>query len=69
MKIGNKAQNDACKDLGRGSCQLGQHLVTLLVFSIHTHTHTHTHTHNYSWHVGGFFHADNFGLTESLIKH
>ena len=40
MKIGNKAQNDACKDLGRGSCQLGQHLVTLLVFSIHTHTTT-----------------------------
>lgn len=30
---------------------------------------TRIHTHSPLWHVGGFFHADNLGLTESLIKH
>ena len=53
MKIGNEAQNDACKDLGRKSSARPTFGDIAVVFDIRTHTQSP------SSHVGGFFHADH----------
>ena len=53
MKIGNEAQNDACKDRGRKSS------ARPTVGDIGGVFDTRTCTHSPSSHVGGFFHADH----------
>ena len=58
--IGNEAQNNACKIPRSGSCQPGQHLVTLLVLPVRIHTLP-------PGHVGGCFDADHLG-TDGVIN-